>query len=480
MKIVQLHAENFKRLGVVEISPEGSMVTIGGKNGHGKSSVLDAIFVALKGRAVAPPQPIRKGQDKCTIRLDMGDVVVTRNFHTKEGGTYTDTLKVENADGLRYQSPQEVLGALLGEVGFDPFAFVNLKPKDQAARLLEMVPLSIDLDEFRQADASDYSNRTDTNRDVARLSAQVSGIPVEEVPEVAPDRSALTDALGSAADTNSGIERERARRGNEHGAILSVRAEAQAAKDEAVKLRSMADHQDEVMRAKNAEATERRDALDALPPLADPVDTDAIREQLRDAEDVLAAIDRQSRRKALAGELAEAEVLSQSYTDAMAARAKERNAALAEAEMPVPGLAFALDDKGAPVLTYEGLPFDKDQISTAVQLRVSTAIGMAANPRLRVLRISDGSLLDEDSMAMLAEMAEAEDFQLWIEVVGDGGVGIIMENGLVRGDEKHDDANAPAAEAAPANLSQDGPTLTEQRKAKGRGKDKAAETGGLL
>ena len=63
MRIVQFHAENFKRLGLVEITPEGNLVTIGGKNGQGKSSVLDAIFVALKGRAVAPPKPIRAGEE---------------------------------------------------------------------------------------------------------------------------------------------------------------------------------------------------------------------------------------------------------------------------------------------------------------------------------------------------------------------------------------------------------------------------------
>jgi hypothetical protein len=36
-------------------------------------------------------------------------------------------------------------------------------------------------------------------------------------------------------------------------------------------------------------------------------------------------------------------------------------------------------------------------------------------------------------MKLLTDMADAEDFQLWIEVVGEGGVGIVMENGLVRG-----------------------------------------------
>lgn len=435
MRIVKLHAENFKRLGVVEITPEGNVVTIGGNNGEGKSSVLDAIFVALKGRAVAPPKPIRKGEEKAVIKLDMGELVVTRTFHQKEGETFTDNLKVESAEGLRYATkPQDVLNALLGEVGFDPFEFVNLKPNAQAARLLEMVPLSIDLDEFKAADSSDYANRRDTNRDVERLRAQVAGIPEEEVPADAPDRAALTEALGNAADTNAGIERERVQRDNARREAEAEKARAADARERAEAARREAAQYDEAAKAHDQRSVDLTEALEKMPALAEPVDTVALREQLTKAEATLAAIERQGRRKALVAELTAAEEKAQGYTTAMANRAAERNKALAEAEMPVPGLAFALNEKGEPVLTYEGLPFDKDQISTAIQLRVSTAIGMAANPRLRVLRISDGSLLDSNSMKMLTEMAEAEDFQLWIEVVGDGGVGIVMENGTVRGD----------------------------------------------
>lgn len=443
MKIVQLHAENFKRLGVVEITPEGNVVTVGGKNGQGKSSVLDAIFVALKGRAVAPPKPIRKGEERALIRLDMGDLVVTRTFIAQEDGTFTTGIKVESADGLRYQKPQDVLDALLGEIGFDPFEFVNLKPKEQAARLLEMVPLSIDLDEYREQDASDFAKRTEVNRDVARLRAQVEAIEVEEVPDEAPDRTALADQLGNAANVNAGIERERVEREQAQAGIDRMYETADTHEATAADLRRQADEAEQRAKDLRTAAGTQQDELNARPPLGQPVDTDAIRQQLREAEGVLAAIDRQARRKALATELQDAESQSQALTDALAQRAAERNKALAEAELPVEGLAFAINERGEPVLNYDGLPFEKDQISTAVQLRVSTAIGMAANPRLRVLRISDGSLLDEDSMKMLGEMAEAEDFQLWVEVVGDReGVGIVMENGLVRGSGPEGDVTA--------------------------------------
>ena len=44
MKIVQLTAENVKRLTAVSIAPDGNLVQITGRNGQGKASVLDAIF----------------------------------------------------------------------------------------------------------------------------------------------------------------------------------------------------------------------------------------------------------------------------------------------------------------------------------------------------------------------------------------------------------------------------------------------------
>ncbi len=63
---------------------------------------------------------------------------------------------------------------------------------------------------------------------------------------------------------------------------------------------------------------------------------------------------------------------------------------------------------------------------------MSVAIAMAGNPKLRVLRIKDGSLLDSKSYAMLQEMAELHDFQCWVEAVDESGtVGIVMEDGAV-------------------------------------------------
>ena len=53
LTILQLQASNVKRLRAVNIRPDGQVVVLGGKNGAGKSSVLDAITYALAGERAA-------------------------------------------------------------------------------------------------------------------------------------------------------------------------------------------------------------------------------------------------------------------------------------------------------------------------------------------------------------------------------------------------------------------------------------------
>jgi len=100
--------------------------------------------------------------------------------------------------------------------------------------------------------------------------------------------------------------------------------------------------------------------------------------------------------------------------------------ALAEADFPIDGLGFCEDG-----VTLAGVPLE--QASQAELLRVSVAMGLALNPTLRVLLIRDGSLLDDDSMRLIAEMAAKADAQVWLERVGEGDKSaIIIEDGQIR------------------------------------------------
>jgi len=105
---------------------------------------------------------------------------------------------------------------------------------------------------------------------------------------------------------------------------------------------------------------------------------------------------------------------------------EEKAKKLSEAKLPIEGLSWEEDR-----VLFNKIPYD--QISAAEQLRVSMAIAMASNPKLKVILIRDGSLLDSENMKVIEEMARDKDFQVWIEKVDDTGkVGIYIEDGEIK------------------------------------------------
>lgn len=431
MKIVKLTAENIKKLRAVEITPEGPLVQITGANGQGKSSVLDAIYMALAGGKAIPGQPVRAGEERALIRLDLGELVVKRTF-TAAGGT---TLHVEAQNGARFPSPQRMLDDLLGSLSFDPLAFSRMDPKKQLETLRGLVQLDVDVDALDRANAADFAERTNLNRQARDARARAEGIEVPDgLPETPIDVNALLAELAGAAEKAAEIESRRARRRDAEREAITFTREA----DE------MVERVDE-LRRQAAELIERADALESnaaihrvkaatlnqrlrdAGPLPEPPDTTALQQRVTEAQQINRSIEARIRREEELGDAADYEMQADSLTRDMEARTRQRDEAIRNARTPVPGLGFSAEG-----VTFNGLPFD--QASSAEQLRVSVAIAMAANPKLRVLRIKDGSLLDENGLRMIGEMAQAEDYQVWVESVRtDGKVGIIMEDGAIAG-----------------------------------------------
>lgn len=436
MKIIQLTAENIKKLTAVEIKPDGNVVQITGKNGQGKTSVLDAIWWALSGTENVQSQPIRKGSDSARIELQLGsgetvELIVERKFTEK-----ASYLNVKTADGAKYPSPQKMLDDLLGALTFDPLQFMRAGAKGQFEVLKGLVELSVDPEEIDRANKEDYAKRTDVNREAKAKRAQADSISVPDgLPEQAVDETALLDEIQKGADTNAQIEQRKARRQEAEATIAQLRHDAETHRRRAEEI---------LQQAKDAEdrALETEQKLKSAPKLPDPVDIGALRASLDEAKRTNEGIRLRDRRNELSSEANLLEEKSAAITKAMESREKKKLAAIAEAKMPVEGLSF-----GDGVVTFKDLPLD--QASDAEQLMISSAIAAALNPKLRVIRIRDGSLLDEDAMQRLATFADERDFQIWIERVdGSGKVGIVMEDGHVRGaepkEEKAKKAKSPA------------------------------------
>ena len=323
-----------------------------------------------------------------------------------------------------------MLDDLLGSLTFDPLAFSRMEPRKQLEQLRGVVKLDVDIDALDAANKVDYEARTEANRAAKTLRAQAEAIQVTPgTPDKPIDTQALLDELQRAGDANGQLAIRRERREQRAAQARQLRDAAKAAEATIADLeRQLQDHRARLTTTvEDAEAIEHQ--LASAEPLPPPADLSSLRADLDRANLVNAAVANRMRRSEIETKAAQHEAESERLTTEMDGRAKHRSDAIAAAGMPVQGLSF-----GEGEVLYNGIPFA--QASSAEQLRVSIAIAMAANPKLRVMRIKDGSLLDENGLRMVAEMATSEDFQVWIEQVDTTGrVGIVMEDGAVRGTE---------------------------------------------
>jgi hypothetical protein len=468
MKIVSLTAENVKRLSAVYIKPNGNLVEITGKNGQGKTSVLDSIWWAIAGTSNIQAQPIREGETRATIKLDLGDIIVTRTFTRKDDNEYTTNLSVRGADGSAFKGQQGVLDGLAGALSFDPLAFSRMKPKEQFDELRKFVP-AIDFEKIDAQNRGDFERRTDANREAkrARAAAEMIHVPAG-TPEEPIDEAALTTELEAAGTLNTDVERRTLLRANAARDVANYRDQAQQelakiapelAQIEARHTGELATIDEQIaalqrrraeritqfgqdlreaetkLREAAAEFTKKADELqarlDAAEPLPALIDTKAIRERIEAARVTNANVERARQKAVHIATAKKYEAEAAALTASIDARNQAKRDAIAAAKMPVPGLDFGVDAKGDGIVLLNGVPFE--QASDAERLRASVAIAMAENPKLRVIRVRDGSLLDEDSMRILSGMCDSNDFQCWIETVdGDSKDAFVIVDGHLR------------------------------------------------
>lgn len=411
LTIVRLTAENVKRLRAVEITPDGNLVVLSGRNAQGKSSVLDAITYALGGKAAVCAEPVRRGAEVAEIVCDLGELVVKRRF-TAGGGT---TLEVTSREGLRFPSPQAMLDKLVGELTFDPLAFARQSAKDQLETLRGLLGLDF-AEADREAELA-YNERTLVNRELKAAEARLKAMPPMHAgtPKEPVNPGDLAGELQNANFTNSDNARRRQ-------LADSCREDLRHRQAEIVRMREALARAE----AELQELTTKMAEQEARVALLVDVDTRPIMERMRNADAINQRVRANQQRAEAEKEVAAKSAKSNELTDRINEIQQWKLNQVEAAKMPVAGLG--LNEDG---VTLNGLPLS--QASAAEQLRVSVAIGIAMNPRLRVLLLRDASLLDRDSLAMVGEMAKAAGAQVWLErVEDDSATSVVIEDGMVR------------------------------------------------
>ena len=420
MKIIRLQAENIKRLKAIDITPESNTVIISGKNAQGKTSILDAIWYGLGGAKNLPEMPIRKGEIRAEINLDLDSLKVKRVF--TKGGT---RLEVSNKEGAFFKSPQEILDRVLGQFTFDPLEFIRQDKKKQKETLLGLVNLRIDLNEIETRKKEVYDERTKVNREINQLEGQISSLPGIAVD--LPEREIiLTSFIEELQLINKQIQEIRSKQ-NSLEAIDSQIAQKEGnlnrLKQQRQKLEETFTAEVE---AKISLLRQKKTLQDTIDKLSVPGDPNDIKIQMATAEETNRNIREGQKRQALIEIIKEKQEKITALAHALKDIDQSKNEALHDIKFPVEGLGF--DETG---VIYQEISLS--QASDSEKLRVSMAIAMALNPTLRVIRITDGSLLDAGNMEILNQFAQERDYQIWIERVDETGkVGIYIEDGEIK------------------------------------------------
>jgi energy-coupling factor transporter ATP-binding protein EcfA2 len=517
MHMMSFVLENFKKIRIVEVALKGRVTTITGRNGQGKTSVLDALWALFAGKKGIPEKPVRKGAEKSKLTAVLSDDQGKPFLIAKRviSGDRTTTLTIEAAPGAERPAgtPQAVMDALIGEMTFDPVAFSRLDTKKQAEILRGMVKLDVDLDELANENRLDYAERTIVTRKVAELRAQAAVMAVSPgLPKARVDEEAIKARMAEANEANKQVVariEERLRLAGmlqdaelgeqrhmelianvtqelettepQHPELMAKLGKAQElesglaslvlkAKEIAVPglqysiqqvqeqiraycIKATADGADLVEKimvkrkvlqaAKQAERSVHEAVAEARitweqAPDGQMVDMTALNEELERAQLANREIAKRERRDEIEGQVQEQERKAAQYTRAMEGRDEKKTQALAGAQMPLDGLAL-VEEKGEYFVAFKGIPLT--QLGHAEKIRVGCALAIAAveegqrkdkTGKLRCIPIDDAECLDDESLAIMAEMAEEHDFQLILfKVDTSGKVGIVLEDGMV-------------------------------------------------
>jgi hypothetical protein len=310
---------------------------------------------------------------------------------------------------------------MAGRLTFDPLAFSRQKPKEQADTLRALVGLDFSALDLEREEA--FENRTQTNRVVKVLEAKLVENPKHEgVPDAEVSIADIVAEQEKAAARNSANEQERAK------AAVARQGANEIARQETELRRQIEDLEKRMATLPYTAEKMRVVAEDREKYVRELKDIDLapFRARAAEAEGTNAKIRKNAERAELVKRYKVAQEQAGALTKAIEACDARKRDETNKAKWPVEGLGF--DTAGG--VTLNALPLEN--ASSAEQLQVSVAIGLALNPKLKVLLIRDGSLLDSESLSKIAEMATKADAQVWIERVGnDDQTSVVIEDGEV-------------------------------------------------
>ena len=422
VKINSLEFENVKRIKAVSLEPAQSGLTvIGGKNGQGKTSVLDSLAWALGGEAYKPSEAARKGSvipPSLRVELSNGLIVERKGKNS--------ALKVTDPTGTK--GGQQILNQFVEQLAINLPKFLNQTSKEKASTLLRIIGVGDKLFELENKEKSIYDQRTaigriaDQKKKFASEMTTYEGVPLE--PLSAADLIQQQQTILAKNGENQRLRNKVAELTTEKNRLW---AKVESLKEELQKYETAYAQitLDVETACKSAEQLHDESTEELQKNIAD---IDAINIKVRaNLDKEKAEIDAEGYKKQYDTMSGEIEQLRE-----------QKMSLLKSANLPLPGLSVEDGE-----LTYNG--FKWDAMSGADQLKVSTAIVRKLNPECGFVLLDKLEQMDVDTLNEFGAWLEAEGLQAIATRVSTGDeCSIIIEDGYVAGEKA-----IPATEETP-------------------------------
>ncbi|MCI5569829.1 MAG: AAA family ATPase [Lachnospiraceae bacterium] len=422
MKINKLEIENVKRVKAVKISPtQNGLTVIGGKNGQGKTSVLDAIAWALGGDKFKPSQAAREG----SVTPPSLKIVMQNGLIVERTGK-NSTLKVTDPKGEK--GGQRLLDEFVEKLALDLPKFLESSDKEKASVLLHVIGVDSKLAELEKSENELYQERLA----IGRIADQKEKFAKEQ-----PYYTEAPDDLVSPADLIKEQQEILARNGQ--------REQWKRQYDQLLAERMHIDELIEETTRKLHELTEKAALLDKQVKDAAKSPNELKMESTAELEESIANIDEINCkvRANLDKEKAEADAANyrkqyQELDIRLNEVRQQKIDLLRSADLPLPGLTVVEGE-----LVYRGQRWDN--MSSSEQLRVATAIIRKINPECGFVLLDKLEQMDLETLNEFGAWLETEGLQAIATRVSTGEeCSIIIEDGYAVQETKEDEPSAAA------------------------------------
>lgn len=405
----------------VEFDKDGGMIVVGGENGAGKSSLIEALRWNLDGVKPHRKKLLHRGQEKGSVVMKLAGTIIeeVRRTVTEKN----DYLKLTRPDGEEIKkAPAGKLKSLVGTHGIDPSTFIDLTDKQQTERVQKV--MGLDLDDLDEEYNLLDEKRTNANRRVRDAEGEIKTLPPAD--GVPTEKVVVSDLLEQIDMVD---KREKARVADVK-ALEDLREKNATLKTtikeaEEALASLMAERGDLITQGKQLAEKVAANAEEATVEISECRDSENLRAKLRDAETINERVEVSVRRTIAEGKLEGLKVAADKHKTDLETLAKTRAERIAAAPVSIPGI-----DIRDGVVYYAGKPFG-DQ-SDGEQLLTAFEIAAAGDPELKVLFMRHGSKLDAKNRQAVAEKAMKRGYTVVMEVVGTDGIDIHMENGVAR------------------------------------------------